>query len=449
MASILERSLLVVTGKGGVGKTTLAAALGVAAARRGLRTVVVEVGEHSRLADLFGASNGQPPGGEVALRANLWAATIDPDRVLLEWVQELGGRIPGRVLTSSGTFQYFAAAAPGAKELFTMVKIWELTQQRRWKRRAEGYDLVVLDAPATGHALGMLRSPQTFGAIARVGPVATQAERVGELLADPARSSYVAVALASEMAVTETIELQQGLREQLGRELARVIVNALLPRRFTSAELARIAALDGKTPSRRRAPTEATSMGASVTRPPARRSPCTSGRRLSTTSSPGCAVATSTWWACRSCGTPASTSQRSRRSPSISIVGCRRRDASADAEPVEQGLVGAPVATHAHRQFEVDLASEDTLELAPGCGADRLDHPPLGADHDPLLGLGLDPDQRPNPGQSRSRGRRSPRRAPRPRAGAPGRSCRMTRLADQLGEQQLASLVGAWRPWGT
>src|SRR5271165_930286 len=249
MASILERSLLVVTGKGGVGKTTLAAALGVVAARRGLRTVVVEVGDRSRLADLFGASNGHP-GGEVALRAGLWGASIDPDRVLLEWVQELGGRIPGRVLTSSGTFQYFAAAAPGAKELFTMVKLWELTQQRRWKRRAEGYDLVILDAPATGHALGMLRSPQTFGAIARVGPVATQAERVGDLLADPARSAYVAVALASEMAVTETIELQEDLREQLGRELSRVIVNALLPRRFTSAELGRIAALDGETPSR-------------------------------------------------------------------------------------------------------------------------------------------------------------------------------------------------------
>jgi anion-transporting ArsA/GET3 family ATPase len=171
--------------------------------------------------------------------------------VLLEWVQELGGRIPGRMLASSGTFQYFAAAAPGAKELFAMVKVWELTQGKRWRRRAEGYDLVVLDAPATGHALGMLRSTQTFGAIARVGPVATQAERVQELLCDDARSAYFAVTHATDMAVSETLELQQGLHSALARDLEAVIVNELLPRRFSAAEMRRIAALDGAVPDGR------------------------------------------------------------------------------------------------------------------------------------------------------------------------------------------------------
>jgi anion-transporting ArsA/GET3 family ATPase len=218
MASPLQRELLVVTGKGGVGKTTVATAIGLLASERGLRTIVVEVGEQARLPALFGTPKPEP-GVEVELQPGLWSLTIDPDRALMEWLQALGGRVSGRVLASSNTFQYFAAAAPGAKELISMVKIWELTRGNRWRgrERRRGYDLVVLDAPATGHALGMLGSPSTFGRIARVGPIASQAERLRGLLEDPARSSYLAVAQATEMAISETLELQERLRERLGR----------------------------------------------------------------------------------------------------------------------------------------------------------------------------------------------------------------------------------------
>ena len=113
-----------------------------------------------------------------------------------------------------------------------MVKIWQLTRGRA-RRRGRGYDLVILDAPATGHALGMLGSPRTFGAIARVGPIAGQTRQSRSCLDDPPRRAYVAVALGTEMAVTEAIELQDGLGAQLGRSLSAVIVNGLLPRRFT------------------------------------------------------------------------------------------------------------------------------------------------------------------------------------------------------------------------
>jgi anion-transporting ArsA/GET3 family ATPase len=244
MASLLHRKLLVLTGKGGVGKTTVSAALGLIAAERGLRTIVVELGEQRRLAELFGVSP-EEAGAETELRENLWSVSLDPDRALLEWLQSLGGRVSGRVLASSGTFQYFAAAAPGAKELVSMVTIWKLTQDRRGRGRgAGGYDLVILDAPATGHALGLLHSPQTFGAIARVGPIASQTRQVSELLADPARSGYLAVALPTEMAVTEALELQDGLHRQIDRSLDAVIVNGTLPRRFSAAELTRIDDLD-------------------------------------------------------------------------------------------------------------------------------------------------------------------------------------------------------------
>src|SRR5271154_1311813 len=203
MASLLDRKLLVLTGKGGVGKTTVATALGLLAAERGLRTIIVELGEQRRLPELFGVVPAQA-GAQTELRQNLWSISLDPDRALLEWLQSLGGRVSGRVLASSGTFQYFAAAAPGARELISMITIWKLTELKcATRKRADGYDLVILDAPATGHALGMLHSPQTFGAIARFGPFASQTGQVKELLADRARSGYVAVALPTEMAVTE------------------------------------------------------------------------------------------------------------------------------------------------------------------------------------------------------------------------------------------------------
>jgi anion-transporting ArsA/GET3 family ATPase len=242
MQSMLDRKLLVVTGKGGVGKTTISAALALAAAGRGKRTIVVELGAESRLPGLFDVA-AAAPGLECQLEDRLWSISIDPDRAMLEWLQALGGRVSGRVLASSGTFQYFTAAAPGAKELVSMVKIWRLTrEQGRRKRTGGGYDLVILDAPATGHALGLLGSPHTFGAIARVGPIAGQTKHVRELLEDPSQSAYIAVALASEMAVTEALELEQGLERQLGRSLEAVIVNGVLPKRFSTAELARVAA---------------------------------------------------------------------------------------------------------------------------------------------------------------------------------------------------------------
>src|SRR5262249_41555159 len=121
MTSLLERKLLVVAGKGGVGRTTIASAIGLLAADRGLNTLVVEVAHRDRLPELFGLA-AQGPGIGTELREGLWSLSIAPDRALREWLQALGGRISGRLLASSSTFQYFTAAAPGAKELISMVK---------------------------------------------------------------------------------------------------------------------------------------------------------------------------------------------------------------------------------------------------------------------------------------------------------------------------------------
>lgn len=240
MASLLERKLIVVTGKGGTGKSTVACALGLLAARRGLRTIVVEVGDQHRVPAMLDYAGEPATGIELELRQDLWSTSIDPDQALIEWLRALGGRISARMLAASSTFHYFAAAAPGAKELVSMTKVWELCEGVHRGKGMEPYDLVVLDAPATGHALAMLRSPQTFAAIVRMGPLAEQAQRVRELLEDPRRSGYVAVTQATEMAVSETLELEEGLRVRLARDLDAILVNGTVPRRFSKLELARI-----------------------------------------------------------------------------------------------------------------------------------------------------------------------------------------------------------------
>ena len=130
--SCADRRLLYVTGKGGVGKTTVAAALGLAAAEAGRRTIVCEVAEQDRVSRAF-RREGVTAETEVQLAENLWAITIDPTEALREWLaKQLGGGAPLRLMTRSHAFQYFVAAAPGAKELITIAKVWELAQLSRW-----------------------------------------------------------------------------------------------------------------------------------------------------------------------------------------------------------------------------------------------------------------------------------------------------------------------------
>jgi Oxyanion-translocating ATPase len=124
----------------------------------------------------------------------------------------------------------------------TLAQAWNLAQPQRWGGKEAGYDTVIVDAPASGHALGMLRTPRTFGDIARVGTVRRQADRVRSLLLDPERTGYVTVALPEEMPVTETLELESQLEEEVGMGPAAIVANGLLSQRFSAAELEQLAA---------------------------------------------------------------------------------------------------------------------------------------------------------------------------------------------------------------
>src|SRR5215207_2849482 len=241
-ALLRDRAVLYVTGKGGVGKTTVAAALGLAAARTGRRTIVCEVAEQDRMSRAF-ARQGVRPEQEVELSEGLWAITIDPQAALEEWLAKQVGGAALKVLGHSHAFQYFVAAAPGAKELITIAKVWELAQAQRWNRGNRAYDLVVVDAPASGHGIGMLTTPRTFAEIARVGPIRRQASKVSDMLADPKRTGYVAVALPEEMPVNETIELERRLRDAIGLGLDAIVMNAMWPERFSSSDVTKLRAV--------------------------------------------------------------------------------------------------------------------------------------------------------------------------------------------------------------
>jgi anion-transporting ArsA/GET3 family ATPase len=239
MADILDKRLVFVTGKGGVGKTTVAAALGLVAARAGKRTIVCEVAQQERMSRVFRREGVGYT--ETQLETDLYAISIDPQESMDEYLRsQIKPTALYALLFDNRLFQYFAAATPGMRELVTIGKIWELAQFERRNPQATPYDLVIVDAPSTGHGIGFLRTPRTFRDTARVGPISRQAGKIDAFIGDPTTTGVVAVAVPEEMPVNETVELERELRDEMDMELDAVVVNALLPERFSADEAERI-----------------------------------------------------------------------------------------------------------------------------------------------------------------------------------------------------------------
>ena len=217
------------------------------AARRGLRTIVAEVAARDDVSSALGRDDDHDD-TEGRLGDGLHHISIDPQSALEEYLVE---RLPARPLADllgrSRLFGYFAAATPGMRELLTVGKVWELAQDARRTPGGRPYDLVVLDAPATGHGVAILEAPRTFAEIARVGPIHRQGRTIDAMLSDPARTGVVVVARPEEMPVNEALALERALAARVGLPVSLVVANALLPDRFSGARR-------GGAAGRRRAP---------------------------------------------------------------------------------------------------------------------------------------------------------------------------------------------------
>jgi anion-transporting ArsA/GET3 family ATPase len=225
---LLERKLIFVTGKGGVGKTTISAALAWLAAARGKRVLVCEVDAKGNLADFF--ETGPIRFEERQIAPHLWAMSMDTEASLKQYLSmQLRLPLVARVGPLAKMFDFVASAAPGVKEIVTVGKLC-------WEVRARHYDTIIVDASASGHIVSQLAAPQAINQLVQVGLIRQQTDWMLDILDDAATTGLVIVATPAEMPVNETLELSARVRAETNVDLAAVVVNRVLPELFGRGE---------------------------------------------------------------------------------------------------------------------------------------------------------------------------------------------------------------------
>jgi anion-transporting ArsA/GET3 family ATPase len=234
--NLLERRIVIVTGKGGVGKTTLCASLGIAAADRGARSIIVETAGGRRIAPLFGVPS---KGYEIIdLCPGLSTLSLTPKEAIEDYiVQQLRFRRLYKMVFENRVMGPFLDAVPGLHDAVQLGKVWDLERQQDGQRSR--WDLIIVDAPATGHGLTLLDSPAAMADLTRAGPMHRAVKQVQDLIENPKKTALVLVTLPEAIPVSETVDLYESLPDGARPLVTAAVLNEVWEeRKSTSEELA-------------------------------------------------------------------------------------------------------------------------------------------------------------------------------------------------------------------
>lgn len=234
LSSLLDKKLILLSGKGGVGKTTIATSLGLLAAKKGKKTLIIEMNSTDRVGPFFGVD--QVGHQEIEVSSNLNIINLSPQDCFEEYVLR---QIPLKRLVDffvkSKYVTYFLNAVPGFNELLMMGKIIDLILPNKKKQSPE-YDLVIVDGPATGHGVSVFEIPKVVYEMVESGPLHHQSKKMVEVLKDSSLTAFSAVSIAEEMPVNETCDLLNNLGEKVDINLGPVFMNQISENPLNSTE---------------------------------------------------------------------------------------------------------------------------------------------------------------------------------------------------------------------
>lgn len=224
LSELLKRRIILLSGKGGVGKTFISLALALTQEKRNKKTLIVEMNSTERVAPYFGLKKIGPQVKEI--RPNLHAINLNPQECFQEYVlQRVKFKKIIDTFINNRFITYFLSAIPGFNELLMIGKIYELEKEKT--KNGLVYDSIIVDGPASGHGVSAFEVPLVVNRLVKVGPLKTQSEKIIELLKDAKKTAFSVVTLAEEMPVTETLELKKGIETRLEFALGPLFVNKI------------------------------------------------------------------------------------------------------------------------------------------------------------------------------------------------------------------------------